>query len=241
MSSAVTKQDIATALPSKGRSTWRDPDYPGLEMLGTRKGGAWYLRHRVDGKRVRDKLGRWPDLTVTGARKAAATLVEGAALKIAAGGDVLAERRAKKQAKAKRRTAMTMAQTLDLYAADRLASLRSGGHAESVLRRVYAKTMSKSLADLTKIDLAACTDARRANSPSAAEQAIRYAKPFFCWIAERGHGEDLLAGVKAKQTRKRDRTLTLTELGSHRRCAWRPWETRAPRWSHGYSWRPPED
>lgn len=213
MAKAPTEAEIRAGLPETGKAEWRDRDTPNLVMRGNRRGGVWYLHHRVEGRRIRDKLGRWPDLTVTAARKAAKALSEANAVKTAAGGDVLAERQAKRDAKAKRRAALTVGQALDRYAKDRLVSLRSGEHAKSVLRRVYADVMPKSLADLTRADLIACTDARRATSPSAAEQAIRYCKPFMGWIAERGHGQDLLAGVKAKQTRKRDRTLTMTELG----------------------------
>lgn len=213
MAKAPIEAEIRADLPDSGKAEWRDRETANLVMRGNKRGGVWYLHHRVDGKRIRDKLGRWPDLTVTAARKAAKALSEANAVRIAAGGDVLAERKAKRDAKAKRKAALTVGQVLDRYSADHLASLRTGDHAESVLRRVYSDVMTKSLADLTRADLIACTDARRATSPSAAEQAIRYCKPFMGWIAERGHGEDLLAGVKARQTRKRDRTLTLTELG----------------------------
>jgi integrase len=218
MSRAPNKDDIAAALPDVGKGEWRDPDTSNLIMRGNAGGGIWYLRHRVNGKRIRDKLGRWPELSVTGARKAAATLAEATAVKLAAGGDVLGDRRAKQIAREKRRGAVTLQHALTgdrgaSYAETRLASLRSGGHAKSVLLRVFEPILSKSLADLEKAEVLACIDAKRATAPSAAEQAIRYGRPFWSWIAERGLGDNLLDGVKAKQTNKRDRKLTIMELG----------------------------
>jgi integrase len=201
------------ALPKNGRGVWRDADHSGLEVRGNRSGGSWCLRHRVRGQRLRDVLGRWPDLTVTAARKAASVLVEAAALKQAAGGDVLADRNAKRAARDKVRGTLTLKQALDAYAKDRLSSLRSGAHAEAVLRRVFAAILPRSLAETDMADVIACIDAKRTTAPSAAEQAIRYGKPFWGWLAERGHGANLLDGVKAKQTRKRERTLTMSELG----------------------------
>ncbi|WP_368073704.1 tyrosine-type recombinase/integrase [Sulfitobacter sp. JL08] len=209
----ITQKKIRDALPAEGRGTWRDPDHPGLEMMGNQRGGSWYLRRRVDGKRIRDTLGRWPGLTVSGARKAAEALVGATALKSAAGGDPLADREAKRQEKAKRREAKTVKEALDMYAKAHLATLRSGDHAESVLRRVFAKILLVSLADMTKPDVIECVDARREAAPSAADQAVRYAKPFWGWIAARGYGDDLLVGVKVSQTNKRDRTLSVIEMG----------------------------
>jgi integrase len=73
--------------------------------------------------------------------------------------------------------------------------------------------MSRSLADISKRDLINCVDRRRATAPGVAEQSLRYAKPFFRWMYERGLSENLLHDVRAAQTNKRDRTLSMVELG----------------------------
>lgn len=216
-----SKIELAAELPATGRGTWRDVDTPGLELFGNKAGAGWYLRHRIAGRRVRDQVGRWPGLDLKGARAAAAALVQAGALKTAAGGDVLADRTAKKAAAARRRGAITLESALAGdekkgiigYREDRLSRLRSGGHSERVIRLVFGDLLEKSLADLTRNDLVAAIARKRRSAPATADTAIRYAKPFFGWIAASGYGENLLSDVKAAQTRKRERTLTLLELG----------------------------
>ena len=78
--------------------------------------------------------------------------LEAAAVKVAAGADVMAERREERTAKAKRRKAVTLGEALDLYRNDRLVHLRSGKHAEQVIRLVFGGLMDKALPDLARSD-----------------------------------------------------------------------------------------
>lgn len=209
----TTKKQINDSLPTTGRGTWTDPATPGLQLQGNRKGASWYLRHRVGGKRVRDTLGRWPGLDLKGARAAAQVAIERAAVASAAGVDLLADRKARQEADRRRRAALSLSDALDLYRDDRLVELKSGKHAESTIRLVFAPLLGRSLADLTADDVRAAYQAKRRQARASADTGLRYVRPFFKWIAENKHGDNLTADLKAPQTRKRDRTLSLSELG----------------------------
>lgn len=209
----TTRATLAAALPETGRGTWRDDAVPGLELTGRRTGATWYLRRRVDGKRLRDSLGRWPGLDLAAARRAARVLLETEASRRAAGVDVLADRAGKREAAAKRREALTLGGALDLYRDDRLARLRSGQETERMLRTGFAKLIDTPLPDLTRGALLREVERKRRTAPAAADALLRVSKPLFGWIAQTERGDDLLAGVKVAQTARRDRSLSLDELG----------------------------
>ncbi len=201
-------------LPASGRKTWRDDTFPGLELIGRKSGASWFLRHRIGGRRVRDKLGRWPELGHKEARAAAKTLVQATAMKEVAGGDAYEHRKGKRRKSADRRKSETMGAALDVYASDRLAGLRSGDHAEKVLRNVFAALLSRRLVEIEQPDLIAAIDEKRRTAPSMADLSVRYAKPFWGWVARTGRGTALLQHEKVRQTRKRERTLSMLELGA---------------------------
>ncbi|NOD46394.1 tyrosine-type recombinase/integrase [Ruegeria sp. HKCCD5849] len=200
---------LKEALPASGRGSWRDTQTPGLELVGNQNGASWYLRHRINGKRVRDTLGRWPALDLSAARKAAKMTIEASAVKAAAGVDVVAERKAKKR----KRSTLNVEAALCRYRSDRLDNLRSGAHAESTIRNVFDPVLKRSLGDLDTDDLRDVLKAKRKTAPATADTALRYARPFWRWIADERLGDNLLIDMKAPQTNKRERTLSLLELG----------------------------
>ncbi len=135
-------------------------------------------------------------------------------MKEVAGGDAYGDRQGKRRKAADRRTSLTLGAALDVYASDRLAGLRTGAHAEKVLRNVFGALLSRRLVEIEQPDLIAAIDAKRRTAPSMADLAVRYARPFFGWVAETGRGSRLLQDVKTRQTRKRERTLSMLELGA---------------------------
>jgi integrase len=196
-------------LPGTGRATLKDPEFPGLELRGNLKGASWTLRHRVEGKRIRDPLGRWPGLTVNAARKAAHAKLASVAVTKAAGEDVLAQRAERKRLK----QAKTFNETLTEYVQQR-RDLRTIDHAEKVIRNVFASQLGEKLPNLSKSKLLACTDKHRQTSASVADLSIRYLRPFLKWAYERGHVSADLLTLRVGQTRKRDRYLSKMELGA---------------------------
>ena len=83
-------------VPSRGRVRYRDAGQPGLCLYVTAAGGkTFYLYRSVEGKPSEEKLGGFPDLTVKGARDAAADKIA----KQAKGVDLGEERRARRNRK----------------------------------------------------------------------------------------------------------------------------------------------
>lgn len=79
----------AIARPDKGRSHYCDERMPGLELVVTHTGTkTFYVSYSQDNRHVRIRLGRFPALTITRARKAAAEKIG----RRAAGHDLIAER-----------------------------------------------------------------------------------------------------------------------------------------------------
>ena len=79
----------AIARPDKGRSHYCDERMPGLELVVTHTGTkTFYVSYSQDNRHVRIRLGRFPALTITRARKAAAEKIG----RRAAGHDLVAER-----------------------------------------------------------------------------------------------------------------------------------------------------
>lgn len=203
-----------TDLPPIGRATLKDPEIPGLELRGNSKSATWTLRHRVDGKRIRDTIGRWPGLTTVAARKAAHAKLASVAVTKASGGDVLAQRAERQKVK----KARSFDEALLTYVSQR-SDLRTIGHADRVIRNVYSRLLQEKLPSLTKAKLLACTDKQRESAPSVADLSIRYLRPFLKWAYDRGEvGPDLLT-LHVGQTAKRDRYLNKKELGAVLRAA----------------------
>jgi integrase len=83
------------APPAKGRRTVFDARTPALCLTVTARGKkTWYLYRRIHGRPARVSLGRWPDVAVEAARKAAVQLGG----RIAAGANPAAERRKEREA-----------------------------------------------------------------------------------------------------------------------------------------------
>lgn len=212
--STINKTTIMTALPESGRGTWRDPGTSGLELVGRKDQARWYVRHRVGGKRIRDKIeGLWPVIGLGAARKAAKHIVERAATTNAAGGDYARNRADARIERARLRSAPTIAEVLDTYARKSLSGQRTGAEAERILRGIVDPLLARKAHEVSVGDIRKQVEAKRETAPAAADAAMRRLKPFWRWLAERGHAEHILGDVRVDQTNVRERVLTKAELG----------------------------
>ena len=84
----------AIARPEKGRTHFYDCKMPGLELVVTHTGTkTFYVSYSQDNRHVRIRLGRFPALTITRARRGAAERIG----QRAGGRDLIAEREARRK------------------------------------------------------------------------------------------------------------------------------------------------
>lgn len=105
-----------------------DDDPRGLYACARRGGVEWRLRYRkLSGERAWKRLGRWPDLSLDAARKAARAWIGRIAVKHAADQELQLDPAEKKRAaEEQRRARRTVAEAVEAYLADLLARAESG-------------------------------------------------------------------------------------------------------------------
>ena len=109
--------------PTAGRVEIRDARVSGLILRMTSAGAAtWCIRTRTkDGKQTRLKMGTWPEMGITDARKAARKMLASVTL----GADPAAERKAARAARAEESRLQTVKEALEAWQADRVADTKS--------------------------------------------------------------------------------------------------------------------
>jgi len=130
------------------------------------------------------------------------------------GADPILEAR-KKRAAAKNATAGvgTLAATLDIYARQHGASLRSWPECRRRIDSVFSRHMTRPLSALTRTELQITADGWASAQSAAA--AVRYLRPFLKWAAGRDYASDDLARIKPPtKPGRRDRVLTREELAA---------------------------
>jgi hypothetical protein len=145
-------------LPETGSGTWRDEAFAGLELIGKKAGASWYIRFRVDGKRLRQKLGRWPMLDHVAAKDTARKWIATAAARQAVGGDVLEERENRRRKAKQRRDSPTVAEALSIYSEAHLAGLRTGQQTQAVIRNPFASILKTRLDTLDRQTVVRCIE-----------------------------------------------------------------------------------
>lgn len=155
---------LEARLKAEGRDLGKSCDVWDAELRGLllrreasgRKG--WHLRIHVNGRRSKVKLGDWPGLSVTEARKAAKV----AAAKVARGDDPIAERRAQQQAakarraQAKRNAAAVLGTFIEgEYTAWAEKHLRGSNRRETVaaLHRNFRAWWGRQMDTITPLDV----------------------------------------------------------------------------------------
>ncbi len=225
----LTDMFVKTAkAPPQGQVDYFDPALPGFSLRVTSNGvKTWTLFYRVDGKQVRQSLGRYPALTLADARKRA-----GAAQDLLdAGKDprLEAERERRESTEARANTVEVVAKRFfaEIGAAEpetqskgkgRKAKepLRTAADIKRILDRfILSRFGERPIGDVTRRELIALFDTiADENGPIMANRALSWTKRLFKWAV----GKDYLDASPAADIekpgdeRKGDRVLTDDEL-----------------------------
>ena len=206
--------------PANGRVEIWDSRVSGLVLRITPTGAAtWSVRGRThDGKRVRPKLGGWPTLGVSAARR----LARAAIVDIEAGGDPVAERRAAEADRLARASQPTVA--------DRLIEWREArsfhwadGYAAAVLRlcdkEIVPHLGDRPLVQTTRADWTSLIARKQRKSASSGANLYRACSAFLNHCEAAGWIDRALlprkgASILAPAVNARERVLTDEELGA---------------------------
>ena len=192
------------------RDTLADGVVPGLSIVIGRRSMSWYVFYRVSGSQTRRGvlLGRYPDLSIAEARKAARAVRARAQI----GEDVGHERQVAKRS-------ATIADLLDEYHQHKARSLATGEEVMRLLRKDMTPALLRTrVQNLTRRQVVLHVDGIRARSPSVARSWQARMVHLMRFAAERGHIDiNPLERMAAIPAPSRDRLLTDSEI----RTLWR--------------------
>jgi integrase len=215
MAKVLTAKAVEAERPTTVRHEVPDAAFPGLYLV-VQPGGAksWAYRYRFGRKPRKMTLGRFPALSLAGARDAAGD----AARKLEIGIDPGAAKvEAKAEAREAKLTERDKVKTLIVdFDKRHLSKLKSGGHARQFLDRfVLPAWGERDVQTIAKRDVLDLLDGIvDRGTPTTANRVLAHARKFFNWCVER----DILeraptAGVKPPaREASRDRVLTNDEL-----------------------------
>ena len=198
-----------TLTPSVGRAEFVDGLCPGLHLRVTIQGTRTFsAMFRVNGKLIRETIGRYPRVTLSNARASALAI-----MRTAQDGANARERRSRAPC------TVTYAELVKAYVEKHLkVNARSWRNIRSgLLNERMAPFLKRPVATITRREIIDLCDAMvAAGAPQGAVNHLRYLKMLFNWAA----GRDLIvhnptSGVKppAKSV-ERDRVLTDHEIAA---------------------------
>lgn len=219
---------IVQARKSKGKQfELADHREAGLRIRAGERSTTWLLNARLkNGKRSRIKLGAWPSMGISDARKAAQVVK----FDVASGSDPNEERRAAlHQAAEAAANQRTLRDVLDLYQADRLSQLKRGVETRRALdgeMGLLHTLATRDPSSITRSELADLVRDQAARAPVAANRNLAYASAFFNWCLVEEIIENNPAQTIPKPTKEkpRDRCHSMGEL----REIWKAAETLGP-------------
>lgn len=171
------------APPATGRLEIRDTDVVGLVLRVTAAGVmTWSVRTRTkDGKQTRPKIGTYPTLGLSAARKAARLALTG----ITSGADPIEEKRAAREARRHRLAEATVAERLAVWRAGREADIEkpwSDRYAAEVARicdkDLIPRIGNRALVETTRADWTALVATKRKAAPAMAAALYRVVSSF---------------------------------------------------------------
>ena len=165
--------------PEGKRVTYHDTEQPGLTLRVTHAGAKTFAiqrRRKLDSKVERVTLGRYPDMTIEQARRAARESLN----KLAEGKSPNSEKRQRvADAKHKRADQLTVQDVLDDYVANAGIRESTVKSYKSSLGSVLNKDMKKPISEITVNDVRAFH--QRHDSLAVANRAMRVLRALFNW------------------------------------------------------------
>lgn len=219
MSASFNRRTIETAIArarlERTQIELLDEQEPGLRFRAGERSAGWSLLARLhNGKRSRIKLGAWPKMGISDARRAARAM----RVRIDGGADPNTEKReAARAAAAEARHRRTLGEVLDIYDGHVLVHHRRGEGTRRALdgRKGLLRSLTNRVpASITRAELADLVKKHARSAPLSANRKLAYASAFFNWCIHEGIIEANPAQYIRKPAREnvRDRYHTLDEL-----------------------------
>ena len=145
---------------------------------------TWSVRYRSDGKRVKMKLGDYPNLALSDARRKAKEVL----VSVADGENPAYEKRKDVKAKSRTRQTLQISNLLELYEKLHLSQLRTGYQAKTFLREFARDYGHLSITDFTKQDFVGLlNEIMLAGNHTKANRVYAHIKSFYSWAIGQGY------------------------------------------------------
>lgn len=145
---------------------------------------TWSVRYRSDGKRVKMKLGDYPNLALSDARRKAKDVL----VSVADGENPAYEKRKDVKAKSRTRQTLQISNLLELYEKLHLSQLRTGYQAKTFLREFARDFGHLSITDFTKQDFVGLlNEIMLAGNHTKANRVYAHIKSFYSWAIGQGY------------------------------------------------------
>ena len=172
---------------------------------------TWSVRYRSDSKRVKMKLGDYPTLGLSDARRKAKDVL----VSVADGENPAYEKRRKVEDKSKTRQTLEINNLLDLYDQLHLSQLKTGYQAKTFLREFARDFGNTNITDFTKQDFVGLlNEIMAAGNGTKANRVFTHVKTFFGWAIGQGFLEysPCLHVKKPFKEKSRERFLNDQEI-----------------------------
>ena len=165
---------------------------------------TWSVRYRSDGKRLKMKLGDYPNLALSDARRKAKDVL----VSVADGENPAYEKRKDVKAKSRARQTLQISNLLELYEKLHLSQLRTGYQAKTFLREFARDYGHLSVVDFTKADFVGLLNQiMLAGNHTKANRVYAHIKSFYSWAIGQGYLErspcEYIKRPYKEQSRKR--------------------------------------
>ena len=192
--------------PEKGRVYYYDTACPGLALCVTQTGAkTFYYYKKVQGRPVRVRLGKFPELAVDQAR----TVAKGLVVEVAAGKDPQAERR-------ENRRGLTLGDLLEYYLEQHAKpTKRTWQNDEQQFNRYLKRWLGRRLSGIRRTDIQTLhTNIGKKHGIYAANRLRSLLHKMFAVAIddEIWKGTNPVTGIKRFKEEKRDRFLNAQEL-----------------------------
>lgn len=172
---------------------------------------TWSVRYRSDNKRVKMKLGDYPTLGLSDARRKAKDVL----VSVADGENPAYEKRRKVKDNSKKRQTLEIKNLLDLYDQLHLSQLKTGYQAKTFLREFARDFGNTNITDFTKQDFVGLlNEIMAAGNGTKANRVFTHVKTFFGWVIGQGFLEysPCLHVKKPFKEKSRERFLSDQEI-----------------------------